>query len=84
MLFRSGCDGSGVLELVEEALDQVEIMIEDRAEGRNVTRSHRLDVGPGTQFGQRAAERVAEIGRSAKRTWPATIPSSMSAALLPR
>ena len=42
MLFVAGGDGSEVLQLVEEALDEVPVAIQEGAEGRLVTR---LEIG---------------------------------------
>ena len=53
MLFVAGGDGSEVLELVEEALDEVPVAIQEGAEGGLVDPAgERLDVGPGACAGE--------------------------------
>jgi hypothetical protein len=47
----SGGDGTKVFEFVEEALDEVSVAIR-----------HRLDIGPRTTGGKRAAQRVGVVG----------------------
>ena len=54
---------SEVFELVEEALDEVAVAVEEGAEGRDVLAVwHRLDVGPGAACGEGLAQGVAVVG----------------------
>jgi hypothetical protein len=63
VLFESGSDGSEMLNLVEEALDEVSVPIEEGAEGRDVDAvGHGFDVRPSAALGQAFAQRVAVIG----------------------
>ena len=84
MLFEAGGDGPKVLEFIEEALDEVAVAVEERAECRLVDPAgERLDVGPGTAAGEAVAERIAVVGAVGQRTCPLPMASSMSAALWP-
>lgn len=52
-----------MLELVEEALDEVSVAVEEAAEGGDVLAvGHGLDVGPGASTGEILAQGVAVIG----------------------
>ena len=63
MFLEAGSDGSEVLQLVEEALGEVAIAVEERAEGRDPNApGHGLDVGPGAAFGEAPPKRVRVIG----------------------
>lgn len=62
MLFEACGDGAEVFELVEEALDEIAFFVKLFVEARDIhTVWHRLDVGPGTAFGQGGAQSVAVI-----------------------
>lgn len=65
VLFEARGDCSEMLELVEEAFDEVAVAVavEPRAEGRDVYPiGHRFDVSPGSSLGHRRSEGVAVIG----------------------
>lgn len=63
MLFEAGGNGSEMLDLVEEAFDEIAISVEERAERRNVDASrHGFDVRPGAALGQAVSEGVAVMG----------------------
>src|ERR1051326_4342818 len=63
VLFEACSDGSEMLELVEEALDEIAVAIEEGAEGRDVDAPrHGLDVGPRAALGQAGAQSVAVVG----------------------
>ena len=63
MLFETGGDGSEVLQLVEEALNEVAEAIEEPAERRDVDASwHRLDIGPAAAPSHVLALDVGVIG----------------------
>src|ERR1700729_4194146 len=68
VFFESRGDGSEMLDLAEEPLDEVAIAVEKGAEGRNVDASrHGFDVRPGTAIGQALAQGVAVIGAVGKK-----------------
>ena len=55
----SGSDGPEVFEFVEEALDEIAMAVEQRAEGRGVQPvRHRLDVGPSAARREGVAQEV--------------------------
>ena len=63
VLLIAGCDGSEVLELVEEALDEVSVAIQEGAEGWNVhTSRHGPDVGPSAPSRHPVAQGIAVVG----------------------
>ena len=63
MLFEAGCDGSEVLELVEEALDKVAVAVEEATEHRDVDAPGQgLDVGPSAPFGEFGSKPIAVLG----------------------
>ena len=69
VLFEAGCDGSEMLELIEEALDEVAVAVKEWAEGRDVLAVwHRLDVGPGPAQG--IAQPVAVVSAIGQRDLP--------------
>jgi hypothetical protein len=62
VLFEAGGDSSEMLELIEEALDEVAVSVEPPAECRNVHPArHRLDVCPGAPVPEFCAEGVAIV-----------------------
>ncbi len=62
MLVEAGGDGAIVLDLVEEALDEVAAFVEARTEGRWIyTLVERADVGPCTPADNLGAQRVAVV-----------------------
>src|SRR5579871_7037156 len=62
VFFEARGNGSEMLDLVEEPLDEVAIAIEKRAEGRNVDAPrHGFDVRPRAARGQAVAEGIAVI-----------------------
>src|SRR5579862_1861584 len=63
VFFEARSDGSEMFDLVEEALDEVAISVEEGAKSRDIDPSrHWFDVGPGAALGQRGSQRVAVIG----------------------
>src|SRR5215212_8687590 len=71
VLLEASGDGSEVLELVEEALDEVAVAVQEWAEGRNVDAPwHRFDVGPGPTIEQRPTQRVAIVGAIGQQDLP--------------
>src|SRR5215204_749442 len=63
VLLVAGCDCPEVLELVEEAFDEVPGAVEERAEGRLVAPTGEwLDVGPHASRRHRLAEEIAVVG----------------------
>ena len=63
MFFVARCDGSEVLELVEEALDEVPVAIQEGAEGWLVHPARDwLHVGPGSLGRHGLAQDVAVVG----------------------
>ena len=63
MFFEACGDCSEMLELIEEAFDEISEAIQERAEGGDVDApGHRLDVGPGSAFGRAVAQGVAVVG----------------------
>src|SRR6185437_10806900 len=68
VLFEARGDGSEMLDLAEEPLDEVSIAVEEGTEGRNVDASrHGFDVRPGTAICQALAKGVAVIGTVGKQ-----------------
>jgi hypothetical protein len=64
MFFEAGGDGSEMLDLAEEAFDQIAQTIEPCTEGgESDVSGHWLDVGPGAALGQRPAQSIAVIRR---------------------
>lgn len=62
MLFEACGDGPEMLELVEEAFDQVAVAVEPGAEGRDVYPvRHGFDVGPGAALGHFHSQGVTVI-----------------------
>ena len=62
VLFEASCDSPEVLELVEEALDQVAVAVKPSAEDWNVYPvRHWLDVGPGTPACDSGTQNVAVV-----------------------
>jgi hypothetical protein len=63
VLFEAGCDGSEVLDLVKEAIDQIAVAIQEGAESQCLhPPGHGLDIGPGALADHRLAQRVAVVG----------------------
>lgn len=63
MLFEAGCDPAGVLELVEEAFDEIALPVEDLAVApRHASAPGRWDAGPDAPLSQALAEPVGVIG----------------------
>src|SRR6185437_8889932 len=63
VFFETGGDGSKMLDLVEEPLDEIAIAIKEGAEGRIVDAArHGLDVGPGAAGSEGLAQSVTVIG----------------------
>src|SRR5208283_1563487 len=68
MFFEACGDGSVMLDLVEEPLDEVAIAVEKGAEGRDIDPSgHGFDVRPGSAIFQGLAQRIAVIGPIGKQ-----------------
>ena len=62
MLFEARRDGPEVLEFVEEALDEVSLLVEERAEEGDVDPvRHRLDVRPSTLLVDGLAQGIAIV-----------------------
>jgi hypothetical protein len=67
MLFEAGGNSSEVLELAEEAFDEISEAIQERAERWDIDASwHRLDVGPGAAIGHGFAQAIAIVGSVAE------------------
>ena len=63
VLFETCGDGTEVLELIEETLNEVAEAVEEGAERRDINASwHRLDIGPATASGYVPAQGIAVIG----------------------
>jgi hypothetical protein len=63
VLFEAGCDPTGVLELVEEAFDEIALPVEDLAVApRHAPASGRRNAGPDAPLAQALAEPVCVIG----------------------
>lgn len=62
MLVEAGGDGAVMLDLVEEALDEVTALVQPRAEGGRIgAMIERPDVGGGALGGDHGAQRVAVV-----------------------
>lgn len=71
VLLETGSNGAKVLELVEEAFDEVQISIEEGTEGGNVVSvGHRPDTGPSSSFLVVFSQLIAIIARSARSICP--------------
>ena len=67
MLFEASSDGPEVLNLVEEALDEVSEAIEEMTERWNVDPPRQgLDVGPSATFGRALAQSITVVGTVAE------------------
>lgn len=63
VLFETCGDGTEVLQLIEETLNEVAEAVEEGAERRDVNASwHRLNIGPATASGHFPAQGIAVIG----------------------
>lgn len=63
MLFEAGCDPAGMLEPVEEALDEIALPIQDLAVApRHVAASGGRNAGPDAALAQELAEPVGIVG----------------------
>ena len=69
-MFLEACgNGSEMLELVEETLDEVPEAIQESTEGRDVDASgHRFDVGPCPAFGGATTQGIAVVGTIAEQS----------------
>ena len=84
VFFEARGDGAEVLDLVEEARDDVAVAIEERAQaGRVFPTRDRLDAGPCTSRFQALAQGIGVIGPVGQQACRLPIASSMSAALRP-
>jgi hypothetical protein len=62
VLFEAGCDPASVLELVEEALDEIALSIQDFAVApRHTPASGRWNAGPDLALAQALAEPVGVV-----------------------